>query len=59
MDTVVAAYNAGHNKVGEWLENSSSNDGVNLTEIPYEETEKYVNKVRKAYEKYKELYYIG
>ena len=59
QNTIIAAYNAGHGKVAEWLEGEHSADGENLDDIPYEETEKYVGKVARAYEKYKELYKIG
>jgi soluble lytic murein transglycosylase len=56
---MIAAYNAGHNKVEQWLAEGYSEDGNTLDEIPYEETKKYVDKVSKAYEEYKELYEIG
>jgi soluble lytic murein transglycosylase len=56
---VLAAYNAGHNRVSGWLEDSRLSDGDELTDIPYEETERYVQKVTRAYEKYKEYYEIG
>ena len=56
---VIAAYNAGHNRVQQWLDEGYSKDGKTLDEIPYEETEKYVKKVNKAYENYKKLYKIG
>ena len=56
---VIAAYNAGHNRVQQWLDEGYSKDGKTLDEIPYEETEKYVKKVKKAYETYKKLYKIG
>ena len=56
---MIAAYNAGHNKVDQWLGEGYSSDGVTLDEIPYNETEKYVDKVSKAYEEYKKLYEIN
>jgi soluble lytic murein transglycosylase len=57
VDTVLAAYNAGHNAVRGWLNDPSySDDGVTLKRIPYPETEHYVEKVDRAYEKYKKLY---
>ena len=47
LSTSLAAYNAGHSKVREWLENSSySSDGITLDTIPYEETLNYVKRVR-------------
>jgi len=39
---MIAAYNAGHNKVEEWLSQGYSKDGATLDEIPYAETEKCV-----------------
>jgi soluble lytic murein transglycosylase len=56
---MMAAYNAGHNKVEEWLAKGYSKDGATLDEIPYAETKNYVNKVSRAYEQYKKLYEIG
>ncbi len=51
--TAVAAYNAGHGNVDKWLINDKySNDGLTLSTIPYNETEKYVNRImnyRKVY----------
>ncbi|MPN57676.1 Soluble lytic murein transglycosylase [bioreactor metagenome] len=56
-DTVLAAYNAGHNAVRNWLSDPEySDDGVTLKRIPYTETEQYVEKVDRAYDKYKALY---
>ncbi|MDR0913732.1 MAG: lytic transglycosylase domain-containing protein [Oscillospiraceae bacterium] len=52
----VAAYNAGF-VVTDWLQNPQySNDGVTLSDIPYNETRNYVEKVMNAKAKYKELY---
>ena len=60
LPIVMAAYNAGHNRVREWLDNPEySSDGKQLENIPYEETDNYVKKVTKAYEKYKEYYEMG
>lgn len=56
---MIAAYNAGHNKVDEWLDEGYSSDGSSLDEIPYPETKNYVDKVSRAYEQYKKLYEIG
>jgi len=60
LPEIMAAYNAGHNKVKEWLEDPQySQDGKTLTNIPYGQTDNYVKKVTKAYEKYKEYYELG
>lgn len=50
---ILAAYNAGEGRVREWLADGRySDDGVTLSVIPYGETESYVKKVLKFYEKY-------
>lgn len=55
MDVIIAAYNCGHNKVTQWLDNIEySKDGKKLDSIPYEETQSYVEKVNKYYDIYKE-----
>ncbi len=56
-ELAAAAYNAGQNKVKEWLDNREvSRDGEVLHDIPYEETRNYVKRVDDAYEVYKFLY---
>ncbi len=55
---VAAAYNAGQNRVKGWLKDDAYSKNGSLTNIPYAETEQYVKKVTRAYEKYKELYQI-
>ncbi len=53
----VAAYNAGF-VVDDWLENPEySQDGKTLYDIPYPETNNYVDKVFESKEKYNELYF--
>lgn len=49
---VLAAYNAGENTVGRWLEDDSLSPNGRLEHIPYAETKKYVDKIaffKKAY----------
>lgn len=48
---VLAAYNAGPAAVKDWI----GEDGQ-ISDIPYEETEKYVEKVQEYYGTYKNLY---
>ena len=56
-ETALAAYHAGRGKVNEWLADPRiSPDGETLENIPYEDTEKYVKRVIKNTEKYKEIY---
>lgn len=53
----IASYNAGQNNVARWLE-----DGVwdgtseNLQDIPFDETQNYVNRVFDIYQQYSSLY---
>ena len=55
--TVLEAYNAGPNRVKEWLADPAySNDGETLTHIPFRETERYVNKVQNYEDVYRRLY---
>lgn len=56
--TAIAAYNAGTTTVDGWLQDPNiSPDGKTLSQIPYEETAHYVDRVDKSYELYKKLYY--
>ncbi len=56
-ETAVAAYNAGLGNVRKWLENAEySADGKTLSKIPFEETEKYVERVFSRKKTYKKLY---
>ncbi len=48
---ILAAYNAGPNKVSGWLDSEGK-----LSDIPYKETKDYVEKVLRYYEIYKGLY---
>lgn len=53
----LAAYNAGSGNVNKWLTlPENSEDGKTLYNIPYEETRNYIDKVMKAYAKYKWIY---
>ena len=57
-ETAIAAYNAGTTTVDGWLHDPNiSPDGITLTNIPYEETANYVERVSHAYELYQKLYY--
>ena len=53
---VLAAYNAGHGNVDKWLEDGGLSEDGQLKNIPFEETDAYVEKVLYAYEKYQTLY---
>ena len=56
-ETILAAYNAGIGRVGEWLNNPDySADGAHLDTIPYHETEDYVKRVLNARKQYQQLY---
>lgn len=54
----VAAYNGGFANVDSWLEDERySVDGITLTDIPYNETAQYVEKVENTKSMYESLYY--
>lgn len=56
--TRLAAYNAGPNRVQDWLENPEySDDGVTLKKIPIAETEKYVDRIEFYQKLYRYLYF--
>lgn len=57
VDLVLASYNAGRGNVNKWLKDSDvSEDGENLHNIPFGETDKYIKKVKVNYNIYKFLY---
>lgn len=57
-DTAFAAYNAGMGTVNGWLGDSRYSDGDGrLTNIPYDETRRYVVLTGKAVMMYEKLYY--
>lgn len=53
----LAAYNAGIGNVDRWIkEGTIKEDGSDLENIPYKETNNYVRKILRNYKIYKELY---
>jgi soluble lytic murein transglycosylase len=57
IDLVLAAYNGGRGNVQKWLSDKEySQDGKKLDNIPFEETDKYVKKVKTNYNIYLKLY---
>ncbi|MBQ7821839.1 MAG: lytic transglycosylase domain-containing protein [Clostridia bacterium] len=54
--TAFAAYNAGMNRVSEWLEDTRYTKNGVLEYIPYVETRNYVNKVNNTLIKYEQIY---
>ena len=53
----IAAYNAGIGNVKKWINDGIINeDGSNLENIPYKETNNYVRKVLRDKKIYKNLY---
>lgn len=57
---VLAAYNAGHGIVADWMEeNNWSLDFHNIEAIPYRETREYVRQVLADRKKYRELYPVS
>lgn len=56
-ETAIAAYHAGMGNVSKWLKNEEySPDGKTLSEIPFGNTKKYVDKVIKTKNIYSKLY---
>ncbi len=56
LDYAIAAYNGGIGNVNKWLDSDEYLGEDGELQIPFGETEKYVEGVRDSYEKYKELY---
>lgn len=57
--TILAAYNAGPNRVQKWLDDESISDGTNLNLIPFEETKEYVDRVIVRQRIYDVLYWLN
>lgn len=55
-DLALAAYNAGEGNVSSWLKEYDNNSRSLLGSIPFAETEKYVEKVKKREKIYRFLY---
>ena len=59
IELALASYNAGKNKVKSWIEEGIiSEDGSNIENIPYKETNMYVRKIMRDYNIYCKLYSI-
>ena len=57
MNLALVAYNAGSGNVDKWIEQGLlKEDGSNLENIPFKETNNYVRKILNNYEIYKDLY---
>ena len=57
-DTAIVAYISGEKIVNDWLlDKEYSKNGTTLNKIPLEESEKYLKKVNKAIDYYKDTYY--
>lgn len=58
VEVAVAAYNAGIGTVDKWIEQGIiRDDGTDIENVPYKETNNYVRKILVNYKMYKELYY--
>ncbi len=53
---MIAAYNAGHGSVEDWLNDPRFSEYGELLTIPFEQTARYYEKVTAAYENYTTLY---
>ena len=57
IELAVAAYNAGTGTVDKWIEKGTiKEDGSDIENIPYKETNNYVRKILRNYNVYEELY---
>ena len=57
LATAAAAYHSGWGTVDELLQDSQyTDDGVTLTQFPYNQMNRYVSKVTSAYQRYCEIY---
>lgn len=57
LDTALIAYNAGEGNVAIWLKDRKySIDGKTLKTTPFRESNEYIIKIHKNFEKYKKLY---
>lgn len=55
--TALAAYNAGETVVSSWLKNENySYDQIDLYNIPYKETNNYINKIKNGEKIYRNFY---
>ena len=53
----IIAYNAGIGNVDNWIKNGTiKEDGTDIENVPFKETNNYVRKILRGYEIYKELY---
>lgn len=56
-ELALAAYNAGIGNVNKWIENGTlKNDGSDIENIPFKETNNYVRKILRNYNIYQYLY---
>lgn len=57
LELALAAYNAGSGNVDTWISNGTlKNDGSDIENIPYKETNNYVRKILRDYKIYQEIY---
>ena len=58
VDNALCAYHAGWGNAKSWLKDPEySPDGENITNIPFKDTNWYVNKINEVADKYKSLYF--
>lgn len=56
LTAVLAGYNAGHNRVAQWLQDPDNTQNGKLVHVPHPDAEKYVEKVLYAQKQYQEIY---
>ena len=56
VEVALAAYNAGSGNVDKWIQNGTiKEDGSDIENVPYKETNMYVRKILRDYKIYMEL----
>ncbi|SKA99915.1 soluble lytic murein transglycosylase [Caloramator quimbayensis] len=56
LDCVLAAYNGGEGNVRKWLKESKNGFTLEINKLPFDETKKYVKRVKQNYKIYKYIY---
>lgn len=56
IDCILAAYNGGEGNVRKWLKYGEDGKYINVDQLPFDETRKYIQKVKRNYRIYTFLY---
>ena len=58
LDCVLAAYNGGEGNVRKWLKEGKDGFNLKIEELPFDETRKYIIKVKRNYKIYNYIYKV-